>query len=134
MDEIVSQTVKMSQAELIFQLAQTNVEQEKRIKSLGNTVKCMQDDMKKLSTKYIGEYGCSTMSAYVQRFKIPIYVSDIAKLSHDASRLCRKRGYPVNKVNIDRFGTVNVYPNFILHELLNGYMETTKRLGGSIMG
>lgn len=33
MDDILNQTVKMSQAELIFQLAKTNVEQEDRLKS-----------------------------------------------------------------------------------------------------
>lgn len=71
--------------------------------------------------------------AYVQRHKLPIYVSDIAKLGNDATRLCKKRGYPVNKVNIDRFGVVNVYPDFILHELLDDYIRTTQRLNGSIM-
>lgn len=33
MDNILNSTVEMSQAELIFQLAKTNVEQEKRLKS-----------------------------------------------------------------------------------------------------
>ena len=61
-------------------------------------------------------------------------VSDISKLSNDAARLCRKRGYPVTKVNIERFGTINVYPDFILHELLDDYIRTTQRLNGSIMG
>lgn len=32
MDNILNSTVEMSQAELILQLAQTNVEQEKRLK------------------------------------------------------------------------------------------------------
>ena len=73
------------------------------------------------------------MSAYVQRHKLPIYVSDIAKLGNDATRLCRKRGYPVNKVNIDRFGVVNVYPDFILQELLDDYIRTTRRINGAIM-
>ena len=72
-------------------------------------------------------------SAYVQRHKLPIYVSDISKLGNDATRLCRKRGYPVNKVNIDRFGVVNVYPDFILQELLDDYIRTTHRLNGAIM-
>ena len=33
MDNILNSTVEMSQAELILQLAQTNVEQEKRLKT-----------------------------------------------------------------------------------------------------
>ncbi|ASM66363.1 hypothetical protein CGC64_10635 [Bacteroides caccae] len=123
----------MSQAELIFQLAKTNVEQEKRLKSTELRLSVLEEEMKKLSSKCIGNYGCSTMSAYVQRHKLPIYVSDIAKLGNDATRLCKKRGYPVNKVNIDRFGVVNVYPDFILHELLDDYIRTTQRLNGSIM-
>lgn len=133
MDNILNPTVEMSQAELILQLAQTNVEQEKRLKSTELRLSVLEEEMKKLSSKCIGNYGCSTMSAYVQRHKLPIYVSDIAKLGNDATRLCKKRGYPVNKVNIDRFGVVNVYPDFILHELLDDYIRTTQRLNGSIM-
>lgn len=133
MDNILNPTVEMSQAELIFQLAKTNVEQEKRLKSTELRLSVLEEEMKKLSSKCIGNYGCSTMSAYVQRHKLPIYVSDIAKLGNDATRLCKKRGYPVNKVNIDRFGVVNVYPDFILHELLDDYIRTTQRLNGSIM-
>ena len=133
MDNILNSTVEMSQAELIFQLAKTNVEQEKRLKSTELRLSVLEEEMKKLSSKCIGNYGCSTMSAYVQRHKLPIYVSDIAKLGNDATRLCKKRGYPVNKVNIDRFGVVNVYRDFILHELLDDYIRTTQRLNGSIM-
>lgn len=133
MDNILNSTVEMSQAELIFQLAKTNVEQEKRLKSTEIRLSVLEEEIKKLSSKCIGNYGCSTMSAYVQRHKLPIYVSDIAKLGNDATRLCKKRGYPVNKVNIDRFGVVNVYPDFILQELLNDYIRTTQRLNGSIM-
>lgn len=133
MDNILNSTVEMSQAELILQLAQTNVEQEKRLKLTEQRLAALEEGVKKLSSKCIGNYGCSTMSAYVQRHKLPIYVSDIAKLGNDATRLCKKRGYPVNKVNIDRFGVVNVYPDFILHELLDDYIRTTQRLNGSIM-
>lgn len=92
MDDILNQTVKMSQAELIFQLAKTNVEQENRLKSTEMRLSVLEEEVKKLSKKAVGEYGCSTMSAYVQRHKLPIYVSDIAKLGNDATRLCRKRG------------------------------------------
>lgn len=133
MDDILNSTVEMSQAELIFQLAKTNVEQEKRLKSTEMRLSVLEEEVKKLSKKAVGEYGCSTMSAYVQRHKLPIYVSDIAKLGNDATRLCRKRGYPVKKVDIDRFGVVNVYPDFILQELLDGYIRTTQRINGAIM-
>lgn len=133
MDNVLNPSIEMSQAELIFQLAKTNVEQEKRLKSTELRLNVLEEEIKKLSSKCIGNYGCSTMSAYVQRHKLPIYVSDIAKLGNDATRLCKKRGYPVNKVNIDRFGAVNVYPDFILQELLNDYIRTTQRLNGSII-
>lgn len=132
MDNVVNQTVEMSQAELIFQLAKTNVDQEQRLKSTEMKLSVLEEEVKKLSKKAIGEYGCSTMSSYIQRYKLPIYVSDISKLSNDAARLCRKRGYPINKVNIERFGTINVYPDFILHELLDDYIRTTQRINGSI--
>lgn len=133
MDNILNSTVEMSQAELILQLAKTNVEQEKRLKTTELRLSALEEEIKKLSSKCIGNYGCSTMSSYIQRYKLPIYVSDISKLSNDAARLCRKRGYPVNKVNIERFGAINVYPDFILHELLDDYIRTTQRLNGSIM-
>lgn len=133
MDNILNSTVEMSQAELILQLAKTNVEQEKRLKTTELRLSALEEEIKKLSSKCIGNYGCSTMSSYIQRYKLPIYVSDISKLSNDAARLYRKRGYPVNKVNIERFGAINVYPDFILHELLDDYIRTTQRLNGSII-
>lgn len=133
MDNALNSTIEMSQAELIFQLAKTNVEQEKRLKSTEMRLGILEEEVKKLSKKAVGEYGCSTMSAYVQSHKLPIYVSDIAKLGNDATRLCRERGYPVKKVNIDRFGVVNVYPDFILQELLDDYIRTTRRINGAIM-
>lgn len=92
MDNALNSTIEMSQAELIFQLAKTNVEQEKRLKSTEMRLSVLEEEVKKLSKKAVGEYGCSTMSAYVQRHKLPIYVSDISKLGNDATRLCRKRG------------------------------------------
>lgn len=93
----------------------------------------LEEEVKKLSKRLSVNTGVPIMSAYVQRHKLPIYVSDIAKLGNDATRLCRKRGYPVNKVNIDRFGVVNVYPDFILQELLDDYIRTTRRINGAIM-
>ena len=69
MDHILNSTVEMSQAELILQLAKTNVEQENRLKSTELRLGALEDEVKKLSQKAIGEYGCSTMSAYVQRHK-----------------------------------------------------------------
>ncbi len=124
---------KMSQAELIFQIAKTNVNQEKRLKILEHRMVELEKKVKDLTEKSMGQYGCSTLSAYVNRKKLPIYVSDISKLAHDATRLCKKRGYPVNKVSIERFQPVNVYPDFILDELLNDYINETNRLGGAIM-
>lgn len=90
MDNILNSTVEMSQAELIFQLAKTNVEQEKRLKSTELRLSVLEEEMKKLSSKCIGNYGCSTMSAYVQRHKLPIYVSDIAKLGNVPHAYVRK--------------------------------------------
>lgn len=84
MDNILNSTVEMSQAELILQLAKTNVEQEKRLKTTELRLSALEEEIKKLSSKCIGNYGCSTMSSYIQRYKLPIYVSDISKLSNDA--------------------------------------------------
>lgn len=91
MDHILNSTVEMSQAELILQLAKTNVEQENRLKSTELRLGALEDEVKKLSRKAIGEYGCSTMSAYVQRHKLPIYVSDISKLGN-ALHVCVGKG------------------------------------------
>lgn len=57
MDNILNSTVEMSQAELIFQLAKTNVEQEKRLKSTELRLSVLEEEMKKLSSKCIGNYG-----------------------------------------------------------------------------
>lgn len=51
MDHILNSTVEMSQAELILQLAKTNVEQENRLKSTELRLGALEDEVKKTFPK-----------------------------------------------------------------------------------
>lgn len=46
MDNILNSTVEMSQAELILQLAKTNVEQEKRLKTTELRLSALEEEIK----------------------------------------------------------------------------------------
>lgn len=57
MDHILNSTVEMSQAELILQLAKTNVEQENRLKSTELRLGALEDEVKNFPKKLLVNMG-----------------------------------------------------------------------------
>ena len=99
-----------SPAELLLHSAQILLEQERRTKAIENKVNQIEE-------RTITDLKHSTVVAYVTRNKICLDFKRYSVIGGKASRLCKKRGLHISKVNDVRFGTVNVYPDEILDEV-----------------
>lgn len=99
-----------SPAELLLHSAQILLEQERRTSAIENKVNQIEE-------RTITDLKHSTVVAYVTRNNISIDFKRYSVIGAKASRLCKKRGLQISKVNDVRFGTVNVYPDEILDEV-----------------
>lgn len=104
----------LSDAELILSIAKQNVSTEKRILSLERNVENLLSQFG--YAKDIDQYY-STIAGYIQRFNLPVMVNQYAHYGARAADICRRRGIKISKISDLRYGTINVYPNFILQEL-----------------
>lgn len=109
-----------SEAELVLKLAQMNLNNEKRIVALEKHV---EEAINRFSfSKDIDQYY-STIAGYIQRFKLPVLVSQYASYGSRAHDICKRRGVEVSKISDVRYGTINLYPNYILQELFKDYFS-----------
>lgn len=99
-----------SPAEHLLYSAQILLEQERRTKAIENKVNQIEE-------RTITDLKHSTVVAYITRNKISLDFKRYSVIGGKASRLCKKRGLQISKVNDVRFGTVNVYPDEILDEV-----------------
>ncbi|MFR9543170.1 MAG: hypothetical protein SNH27_14085 [Rikenellaceae bacterium] len=105
----IEQSVE-SPAEMFYRSAKLMVENERRMKSLENKV----DDIEQRTRTDIKH---STVIGYITRFNIKCDVSKVSAYGSRASRICRKRGVVIGKVNDPRWGKVNLYPDEVLDEI-----------------
>lgn len=108
-----------SPAEHLLYSAQILLEQERRTKAIENKVNQIEE-------RTITDLKHSTVVAYVTRNKICLDLKRFSVIGGKASRLCKKRGLHISKVNDVRFGTVNVYPDEILDEIFATENELIK--------
>lgn len=104
------QPKQLSSAEMFLQIAQINVQQEKKIAELECKVSQIEE-----RTKTNLEY--STVVAYCTRNNIPINVQKLGALGRKASSICKKAGIEVSKITDPRWGYVNCYPDWVLREV-----------------
>lgn len=101
---------ELSPAEIILQMAQRNVENERRMKALENKI----DEIGQRTTT---DLKCSTVVAYVSRNNLHLDVKRYGAIGTKASNICKKRGIETSKVNDPRWGSVKVYPDEVLTEV-----------------
>lgn len=110
---------QVSQAELIMRLAKANLDNERRIVVLEKNVEEVLNVYD--YSKNIDQY--STIAGYIRRFNLPILVSQYSQYGLRATDICKRRGVIVSKISDVRYGTINLYPNFILQELFKDYFS-----------
>lgn len=118
--EQVRNNEELSEAELILKLAKMNLSNEKRIVALEKHVELAIDRFS--FSKDIDQYY-STIAGYIQRFSLPILVSQYASYGSRAHDLCKRRGVDISKISDVRYGTINLYPNYILQELFKDFFN-----------
>lgn len=99
-----------SPAEMFYRSAKLMLENEKRMKSLENKV----DEIEQRTRTDIKH---STIIGYITRFNIKCDATKIPVYGARASRVCRKQGIVIGKVNDPRWGKVNCYPDEVLDEV-----------------
>lgn len=109
---------ELSPAEIILQMAQHNVENERRMKALENKI----DEIEQRTTTDLKQ---STVVAYVSRNNLNLDVKRYGAIGTKASNICKKRGLETSKVNDPRWGSVKLYPDEVLAEVFA--MEEAKK-------
>lgn len=97
MEETSDKRPRMTQAELIMQMAQLNVEYEKKLEKLEQRQILLEERVKELLKKNEVSGTMSTVAAYVNKNQLPIYVRDLNQIGRQVSQLCKKRGYEPQK-------------------------------------
>lgn len=64
----------------------------------------------------------STLPGYIQSHRLPILVSDYPSLGSRLADLCKRRNIKVSKIKYTH-GELNLYPNYVLHEMFKNYMK-----------
>lgn len=94
----------LTPSELILQLAQFNVENERKMKALESKQEQMKAELEEIKQRTTTDLHCSTIVAYVSRNKIKLDVSRYGAMGKRASSLCKKRGIEPTSVNDVRWG------------------------------
>lgn len=105
-----TQSKQLTTAEMFLQIAQVNVQQEKKIAELESKVSRIEE-----RTKANLEY--STVVAFCTRNDIAVDIKKLGAYGRKASTICKKSGIEVTKINDPRWGYVNCYPDKVLKEI-----------------
>ena len=64
----------------------------------------------------------STLAGYIQKYRLPILVCDYARFGSRISDICKRRKIKISRID-DVRGPLNLYPNYILHEVFKDYLK-----------
>lgn len=109
----------ISQAEMFLQLAQMNVENERKMKELEAKTEELQSELTEIKQRTATDLNQSTIVAYVTRNNIKLEVTKYGAMGRKATSICKKRGIEITKINDVRWGMVSVYPDSVLDEVFN---------------
>lgn len=108
---------QLSQSELILQLAQLNVETERKMKELEGKQSLLEARVNDIAMRTSTEIEESTIIGFAKRYDIDMSRQKASSLGRAASCICTKRGYEMGRINDPRFGYVKTYPDVVLKEL-----------------
>lgn len=113
----------MTQAEMFLQIAQMNVENERKMKALEARTEELRSELTEIKQRTTTDLRQSTIVAFVSRNKIALDVSRYGAMGRKATNICKKRGIAVTKINDVRWGKVSVYPDEVLEEVFGVKQE-----------
>lgn len=113
----------LTQAEIVLQMAQLNVENERRILSLQKENKEIKEQVDLIDARTTTRPDYFSVAGYASLNKINVGMEKAKVLGRKASLLCKQMKAEIDKVRDPRFGEVNSYPRIVLKEVFqqNGY-------------
>lgn len=123
--ELVQQR-QLSPSELILQLAQMNVESERKMKELEAKHNSLEAKVEELEARTSTEIKETTVVGYATRLNLDVSRQRASLIGRAASTICSKRGLETGRVNDPRFGYVKTYPDHVLKEVFVKYYPTLK--------
>ena len=111
----------LSPSELILQLAQINVENERKMKELEMKQSQLKAEVEEIKQRTTTDLHQSPIVAYVSRKKINLGVTRYGAMGRKASALCKRKGIEPTSIPDVRWGTVKVFPDEILDEVFANF-------------
>lgn len=111
----------LSPSELILQLAQINVENERKMKELEMKQNQLKAEVEEIKQRTTTDLHQSTIVAYVSRKKINLGVTRYGAMGRKASALCKRKRIEPTSIPDVRWGTVKVFPDEILDEVFANF-------------
>lgn len=108
---------QLSQAEMFLQLAQMNVENERKMKELEAKTEELQSELTEIKQRTTTDLKQSTIVAFITQNNIKLDVTKYGAMGRKATSICKRKGIEVTKINDVRWGKVSVYPDEVLNEV-----------------
>lgn len=107
----------LTQAEMLLQMAQLNVENERRIISLQKDNKEIKEKVEFIEARTQTRPDYFSVSGFASLNHLNIGLKTASAIGKVASNVCKSRDIAIEKVTDPRFGSVNIYPSRILREV-----------------
>lgn len=115
------QIVPTTQAELILQLAQQNVERERKMRELDSRQTKLETRMDEIEQRTSTDLKMSTIVGFASRHHIYVGIEKASAIGRIASNICKNRNIKTGKIPDPRFGTVKTYPDEVIREAFLKY-------------
>ena len=123
---------ELTPSELILQLAQINVENERKMKLLESKQEQLEQKVEQIMERTSTDLEFSSIMGYASRTKIFVDLRQASKLGIEASKVCKQRGISMGKLRDPRFGYVKTYPDSVLEEVFNKFYPHRFRQGREV--
>lgn len=115
------QNKQLTAAEMILQIAQNAVNQERRINNVEERQSELENEVKELKIKTKTDSDYTAIVGYASRLHINVDIRQACKLGQAASRICRLNGFETGQIKDPRFGYVKTYPDNVLNEVFKKF-------------
>ena len=120
------QSKALTQAELILQMAQMNVENERRVRELEEQQHALESRVEEIVVRTNTNLSYSTIVGFASRNGIKVSRERASELGRACTGVCKSNGYDMGRVTDPRFGYVKTYPDIVLKEIFEGFYPNAR--------
>lgn len=112
----------MTQLEIAKMSLDMLIEQEKRLNAIEEKQISVDDEIKEINAKLEKhQENWYTIAGYASLLGMDVSLQEAGKLGRKASKIAKQEGIILDTTPDPRYGTVNVYPRWILEEVFSEY-------------